>query len=87
MVTGKAELAKAVQDGLAAHQRGDADSAVDHLGRARKLAEQCQDQNLLARLDQLYDPDTGAIRLHRMNAREGMELDIESTKRTPLRRS
>jgi hypothetical protein len=83
-VTGKADLAKAVQDGLEAHRRGDVDHAVDCLGRARELAEQCQDGNMLARLDQIYDPDTGTIRLHKMNAREGMELDIESTKTTPL---
>jgi len=85
-VTGRADLAKAVQDGLEAHRRGDADHAVDRLGRARELAEQCRDENLLARLDQIYDPNTGTIRLHRMSAREGMELDIESTKTTPLRR-
>jgi hypothetical protein len=86
VVTGKAELAKAVQDGLEAHRRGDADQAVDRLGRARGLAVQCQDDNMLARLEQIYDPDTGTIRLHKMNAQEGMELDIESTKTTPLRR-
>lgn len=86
VVTGRAELAKAIQDGLEAHQRGDAGHAVDRLERARELAEQCQDDNLLARLEQIYDPDTGTIRLHKMNSREGMELDIESTKTTPLRR-
>ena len=86
VVTGKAELAKVIQECLEAHQRGDADHAVDLLGRARELAEQCQDDNMLARLEQIYDPDTGTIRLHKMNAREGMELDIESTKTTPLRR-
>jgi len=85
-LTGRAELAEAVQDGLAAHRRGDADHAVDRLGRARELAEQCRDDNMLAQLDQIYDPDTGTIRLLKMSAREGMELDIESTKTTPLRR-
>ncbi|MGH3907610.1 MAG: vWA domain-containing protein, partial [Pseudonocardiaceae bacterium] len=87
MVTGKAELAKAVQDGLEAHQRGDSDHAMSHLGRARELAQQCHDSNLLARLDQIYDPDTNTFRLNRMSAREEMEMDIESTKTTPLRRS
>lgn len=86
VVAGKTELAKAVQDGLAAHQRGDADTATAHFGRARELAKQYQDQNLLARIDQIYDPDTGTIQLHRISAREEMELDIESTKTTPLRR-
>lgn len=86
VVTGRAELAEAIQDCLEAHQRGDTDHALDCLERARELAEQYQDDHLLARLDQIYDPDTGTIRLHKMSAREGMELDIESTKTTPLRR-
>ncbi len=86
VVTGKAELALAVQDGLAAHQRGDPDLAIDHLGRARELAEQVEDTNLLARLDQIYDPDTGTFRLNRMSDQEEMRLDIESTKTTLLGR-
>ncbi len=86
VVTGRAELAKAVQDGLKAHQRGDATCAIDRLRRARELAEQYRDDDLLARLDQIYDPDTGTIRLHKISVREEMELDIESTKTTPLRR-
>ncbi|MGH3899311.1 MAG: vWA domain-containing protein [Pseudonocardiaceae bacterium] len=86
VVTGKAELAKAVQDGLAAHQRGEPDQAVDHLGRARELAEQVEDTNLLARLDQLYDPDTGTFRLNTMSDQDEMRLDVESTKTTLLSR-
>ncbi|MGH3994697.1 MAG: hypothetical protein ACRDSN_19820, partial [Pseudonocardiaceae bacterium] len=54
VVTGKAELAEAVRDGLEAYQRGDSNHAIDRFGRARELAEQCQDANLLARLDQIY---------------------------------
>ena len=87
VVTGKAELAKAVQDGLAAHQRGDPNRALDHLSRARQLAEQIEDTNLLARLDQIYDPDTGTFRLKQMSDQEEMRLDIESTKTTLLDRS
>ncbi len=85
-VTGKAELAKAVQDGLEAHQRGDSDDATKNFVRARELARQCQDSNMLARLDQIYDQDTDTFLLDRMSVREEMELDIESTKTTPLRR-
>lgn len=85
-VTGRAELAKAVQDGLAAHHGGAPDLAVDCLTRARTLAEQVHDDNLLARLDQIYDPDTGTFRLDRMNAEQDMSLDIESTKTTLLGR-
>ncbi|MDQ3988268.1 MAG: VWA domain-containing protein [Actinomycetota bacterium] len=85
-VTGRAELARAVQDGLEAHRCGDDGRAVDHLRRARGLAEQCQDASVLGWLDQIYDPDSGTIGLHKMSAREGMELDIESTRTTPLRR-
>lgn len=86
LVTGKAELAKAVQDGLTAHQRGDPDQAIDHLSRARELAEQIEDTNLLGRLDQIYDPDAGTFRLNTMSDQEEMRLDIESTKTTLLGR-
>jgi hypothetical protein len=86
VVTGRAELAKAVQDGLTAHQDGRSELAADCLSRARKLAEQVNDENLLDRLDQIYDPDTGTFRLHRMSAQEEMRLDIESTKTTLLGR-
>lgn len=86
VVTGKAELAKAVQDGLAAHQRGEPDQAIDHLGRARELAEQVDDINLLAQLDQIYDQDTGTFQLNKMSDQEEMRLDIESTKTTLLGR-
>jgi hypothetical protein len=83
-VTGRAELAKAVQDGLAAHHGGDPDLAVECLSRARKLAVLGHDDNLLARLDEIYDPDTGTFRLNRMSAQQEMSLDIESTKTTLL---
>jgi von Willebrand factor type A domain len=86
-VTGRAELAKAVQDGLAAYHGGDPELAVECFSRARKLAEQVHDGNLLARLDQIRDPDTGTIQLNRMSAQQKMSLDIESTKTTLLGRS
>jgi von Willebrand factor type A domain len=86
VVTGKAELATAVQEGLAAHQRGEPDQAIDYLGRARELAEQVDDTNLLARLDQIYDQDTGTFRLNKISDQEEMRLDIESTKTTLLGR-
>jgi hypothetical protein len=85
-VTGRAELAKAVQEGLAAHHGGDPDLAVDRLSRARKLAEQVHDDSLLVQLDQICDPDTGTFRLNRMSAQQEMSLDIESTKTTLLGR-
>lgn len=86
VVTGRAELAKEVQDGLAAHQRGDSNQAIDHLGRARELAEQAKDTDLLVRLNQIYDPDTGTFRLNSMSAQDEMCLNIESTKTTLLGR-
>ena len=85
-VTGRAELARTIQVGLAAHHGGDPDLAVDCLHRARKLAEEVHDDNVLARLDQIYDADTGTFRLNRMSAEQEMGLDIESTKTTPLGR-
>jgi von Willebrand factor type A domain len=80
VVTGRAELAKAVQDGLAAHQRGDSEVATERLGRAHDLAERIEDSSMLARLNQIYDPDTGTFRLNRMSVQDEMSLDIESTK-------
>lgn len=86
VVTGRAELARAVQEGLAAHQRGESDLAVDHLDRARELAGQVGDTDLLTRLNQIYDQDSGTFRLTRMSAQDEMRLDIESTKTTLLGR-
>ncbi len=86
VVTGRAELARAVQDGLAAHRRGDPDLAIDRLSQARTLAEQVRDDHMLSQLDQIVDPETGTFRLDRMRAQEEMRLDIESTKTTLLRR-
>src|SRR5579884_3105336 len=86
LVTGRAELAKAIQDGLAAHRATEADLAVDCLNRARKLAEEYDEDSVLARLDRIFDPDTGTFQLDQLSAREEMGLDIESTKTTPLSR-
>lgn len=85
-VTGRTELARAVHDGLAAHEAGDADLAVEHFTRARALAEEVHDDNLLSRLNRIYDSDTGTFRLDRMNTQEQMSLDIESTRTTLLER-
>jgi hypothetical protein len=85
-VTGRAELASTIQAGLAAHHSGDPGLSVACLGRARKLAEEARDDSVLARLDQIYDPDTGTFRMAGMSAEHEMSLDIESTKTTPLRR-
>lgn len=86
LVTGRDELAKAVQDGLVAHHGGNPDLAVECLSRARELAEQVHDGNVLAHLDQIYDTDTGTFRLNRMSVQQEMSLDIESTKTTLLGR-
>lgn len=85
-VTGRVELATAVQDGLAAHHAGDSDLAVDRLSRARTLAEELHDDKLLVRLDQIYDSATGTFRLNKMSAQQEMNLDIESTTTTLLDR-
>jgi hypothetical protein len=85
-VTGRSELAKAVQDGLAAHHAGNPDLAVDRLSRARKLADELHDDKLLAQLDRIYDPDTGTFRLNKMSVQQEMSLDIESTTTTLLGR-
>ncbi|MGH3978664.1 MAG: VWA domain-containing protein [Pseudonocardiaceae bacterium] len=86
VATGQVELARAVQEGLDAHQRGDRGRATARLCRARELAEQVGNENVLTRLEQLYDPETGTFRLDSMSVREEMELDLGSTRTAPVRR-
>ncbi|MGH3938281.1 MAG: vWA domain-containing protein [Pseudonocardiaceae bacterium] len=85
--TGQEELANAVQEGLHAHRQQNWGRANEQLKRARELAEQAGNENVLSRLDQLYDPGTGTFQVDRMGAKHEMELDLESTqtKQVPRR--
>jgi len=64
--TGQAELAVAIQEGLAARGAGDVDSATAKLGRAVRLAAESGHEDtakLLARVVEVVDEATGTVRL------------------------
>jgi hypothetical protein len=64
--TGQAELASAIQEGLAARDAGDVDVANAKLGRAVRLAAESgheETAKLLARVVEVVDESTGTVRL------------------------
>ncbi len=64
--TGQAELAAAIQEGLAARDAGDIDTATSKLGRAVQLAAESGHEDtakLLGRVVDVVDEKTGTIRL------------------------
>ena len=70
--TGQAELASAIQEGLAAKAAGDDATATLKLGRAAQLAAETGDDeatNRLKRVVDIEDAETGTVRLKR----EGVE--------------
>jgi hypothetical protein len=88
--TGQAELARAVQDGLEARKAGDDETASARLGRAVALAHESGNKetaDLLARVVDVVDPATGAVRLKRavVDADE-MALDTRSSKTVRVRK-
>jgi hypothetical protein len=87
--TGQAELAQAIQEGLAAKASGDLDTATDKLGRAVQLAKQTGNDEATSRLRKIVDvedEDTGTVRLKRDVAKlDEMELDTRSTKTTRVK--
>ncbi|WP_018499954.1 VWA domain-containing protein [Parafrankia discariae] len=88
--TGQTELARAVQDGLAARRDGDEVSAVTLLGRAARIAAAADDGATLERLARVVDIDdaaTGTVRLRpQVDALDEMDLDAGSTVTVPARR-
>ena len=88
--TGQAELAQAIQDGLAAKASGDDATATLKLGRAAKLAAETGDEeatNKLKRVIDIQDADTGTVRLKRDASKlDEMALDTASTKTTRVKR-
>lgn len=87
--TGQAELAAAIQDGLAAKTAGDVATATTRLGRAVQLATETGDSDAAARLEKVVDIDdaaTGTVRLRRsVDKADEMALDTASTKTTRVR--
>ncbi|AFR10863.1 vWA domain-containing protein [Nocardiopsis alba] len=82
--TGRVEMARAIQDGLAARRGGDEATATTRLGRAVELAHGAGDeetQRLLGRVVDVLDPSTGTVRLKPgVDKVDEMTLDIDSTR-------
>ena len=84
--TGQAELASAIQEGLAAKAAGDDETATIKLGRAAQLAAETGNEeatNKLRRVVDIEDADTGTVKLKRdVSKLDEMALDTSSTKTT-----
>ncbi len=89
--TGQAEMAQAIQAGLAARASGDERTATIKLGEAVRLAHDAGHTGtvkLLEKIVDVDDPKTGTVRL-KMNSSTGdeMELDTRSTKTVRVKKS
>lgn len=88
--TGQAELAEAIQQGLAAKAAGDEATATVKLGRAVQLARETGNEEATTRLRKVVDienEEQGTVRLKRHTDRlDEMALDTVSTKTTRVRR-
>ncbi|MFC0038449.1 VWA domain-containing protein [Actinomadura rayongensis] len=82
--TDQAELAEAVQEGLAARRDGDEDTATARLGRAVVLAREVgndQVAELLDRVVDVLDPVSGTVRLKKdVDKADEMSLDTRSVR-------
>ncbi|GAA4938670.1 vWA domain-containing protein [Actinoplanes utahensis] len=82
--TGQAELADAIQAGIAAREAGDERTATIKFGRAAQLAHASGNkatEDLLSKVVEIEDAVTGTVRLRRKVAAEDeMALDTRSTK-------
>lgn len=87
--TGQAELAEAIQEGLAAKAAGDLATATTRLGRAVQLAAETGNEDATSRLRKVVDIEhapTGTVRLRRsVDKADEMALDTASTKTTRVR--
>lgn len=88
--TGQTELARVIQEGLAAKAVGDEETATTKLGRAVQLAAQTGNDEATSRLRKVVEIDseeTGTVRLKRgVDKADEMALDTSSTKTTRVRR-
>lgn len=88
--TGQAELAAAIQEGLAAKAAGDEATATVKLGRAVQLAKETGNDQATTRLRKVVDienEEQGTVRLKRHTDKlDEMALDTASTKTTRVRR-
>jgi hypothetical protein len=87
--TGQAELAEAIQEGVAAHQAGDRSTATARLGRAVALAAASGNDDTARLLDEVVeviDAPSGTVRLRDEATEAGvMTLDTRSTKTVRVR--
>ncbi|MCW2944454.1 MAG: von Willebrand factor type [Actinoallomurus sp.] len=88
--TGQAELAVAIQEGLAARKDGDFDTATTRLGRAVALAHESGNDaiaSLLGKVVDVEDPATGTVRLKKnVDKADEMSLDTRSSKTVRTRK-
>lgn len=88
--TGQAELAAAIQDGLAAKAAGRDDEATSKLGRAVQLATEAGNAEMTTRLKkvvEIEDAETGTVRLKKQVEKlDEMALDTASTKTQRVRK-
>ncbi|GLZ11248.1 VWA domain-containing protein [Actinomadura sp. NBRC 104425] len=88
--TGQAELAQAIQEGLAAREAGDLDTATARLARAVRLADEAGNDaitSMLRKVVDVVDPATGTVRLRKnVDKADVMSLDTRSTKTVRTRR-
>jgi von Willebrand factor type A C-terminal domain/von Willebrand factor type A domain len=89
--TGQAELADAIQEGLAARDAGDIETATSKLGRAVQLAEESGHSDtakLLAKVVDVVDARTGTVRLKQKVAGVDAELaNVRSVKTIRVKQS
>ncbi|MEJ3654439.1 VWA domain-containing protein [Actinomycetes bacterium KLBMP 9759] len=87
--TGQAELADAIQEGLAARKAGDVATATARLGRAVALAAESGNTDtarLLERVVDVIDAPSGTVTLRRsVSDADEMTLDTRSTKTVRVR--
>jgi hypothetical protein len=87
--TGQAELADAIQEGLAARKEGKEDIATARLGRAVALAEQLGNEGtakLLEKVVDVIDAPSGTVKLRAAVSKEDeMTLDTRSVKTVRVR--
>jgi hypothetical protein len=87
--TGQAELAEAIQEGLAARKAGDEATATARLGRAVALAAASGNEGtarLLGRVVEVVDAPSGTVRLRKVVADvDEMTLDTRSTRTVRVR--
>ncbi|HET7280559.1 MAG TPA: VWA domain-containing protein [Dermatophilaceae bacterium] len=88
--TGQAELAQAIQDGLAAKAAGQDEVATAKLGRAVQLATQAGNDEMTTRLRKVVEienADAGTVRLKKSASKlDEMSLDTASTKTSRVHR-